>query len=39
MRLITISVLRKNKIDKNVKQNKGRNEIVKVFPNWKLAIS
>ena len=33
MRLITISVLRKNKIDKNVEQNKGSNEIVKVFPN------
>ena len=33
MRLITISVLRKNKIDKNVKQNEGSNEIVKVFPN------
>ena len=33
MRLITISVLRKNKIDKNVKHNEGSNEIVKVFPN------
>ena len=33
MRLITISVLMKNKIDKNVKQNEGSNEIVEVFPN------